>query len=163
MPDLELPHAAGCLVCGRANPHGLHLSLRVDPSSGRVSCDFVPNHHHVGFTDVIHGGALATVFDEAMVWAASWSGRRFCLCGEMTVRFRRKSGVGGKLHFIAEVESARPRLLRTTSRCLDETGQLVADATGKYVPLPAGESREFLDALIAEHGTRAAAEILRAG
>ena len=32
-PTLELPHTPGCLVCGRDNPHGLHLSLHVDPVS----------------------------------------------------------------------------------------------------------------------------------
>src|SRR3954468_22751278 len=37
---LELPHTAGCLVCGRHNPIGLHLHLHVDESSGAVATNF---------------------------------------------------------------------------------------------------------------------------
>ena len=81
MPRIELPHTAGCLVCGRDNPHGLHLSLHVDPDSGIVTVDFIPLAEHIGFEGIIHGGVLATVLDEAMVWAATWAGRRFCVCG----------------------------------------------------------------------------------
>src|SRR5687767_8880829 len=38
-PAIELPHTAGCLVCGRQNPHGLRLSLHVDPGSGVVTVE----------------------------------------------------------------------------------------------------------------------------
>ena len=32
---MELPHTAACLVCGRDNPHGLHLHLHVDAGDHR--------------------------------------------------------------------------------------------------------------------------------
>src|SRR5215471_5557878 len=81
----ELPHTPGCLVCGRANPHGLHLSLFVDRNSV-VHTNYTPRPEHIGFSSIVHGGALATVLDEAMVWAATWSYKRFCYCAELTVR-----------------------------------------------------------------------------
>src|SRR5437899_391243 len=49
MPLLELPHTPNCLVCGRANPHGLHLSLHVDPASNLVTTTFTPTPDHIGF------------------------------------------------------------------------------------------------------------------
>src|SRR4051812_42310858 len=82
---LELPHTEGCLVCGKKNAFGMKLNLFVDPSSGIVVVDFSPRPEHIGFTGVAHGGMLATVIDEAMVWAATWSMKRFCLCGELSV------------------------------------------------------------------------------
>ena len=88
MPTLELPHTPGCLVCGRENPHGLHLSFFVDPQTGIVETKFTSRAADIGFPQVIHGGIIATVLDEAMVWAATWAGKRFCLCGELTTRFR---------------------------------------------------------------------------
>src|SRR3954468_15305649 len=107
---MELPHTPGCLACGRENPHGLHLHLHVDPA-GVVTTRFVPSEHHIGFQGVAHGGVLATVLDEAMVWAASWAGRRFCLCGEMTVRFRQPALVGMPLVIEARVEVNRSRIV----------------------------------------------------
>ena len=86
MPLLQLPHTAGCLVCGRDNPHGLRLDLHVDPETGIVRIEFAPRREHIGFEGVVHGGVLATVLDEAMVWAATWAARRFCVCAELTTR-----------------------------------------------------------------------------
>src|SRR4051794_29993970 len=77
-PRIELPHTSGCLVCGRQNNYGLKMSLFVDPASGIVSIDFSPKPIHIGFEGIVHGGFLATLFDEAMVWAATWANKRFC-------------------------------------------------------------------------------------
>src|SRR3954469_2554390 len=101
MHALELPHTHACLVCGRSNPHGLKLRLHVAPGSGLVSTEFIPKPEHVGFDGIVHGGLLATVLDEAMVWASSWRVKRFCIAGEVTVRYRQPAtpraavGVGG--------------------------------------------------------------------
>lgn len=151
---LELPHTAGCLVCGRDNPHGLHLHLFVDDTTGDVVTRYTPGPTHIGFTGVAHGGILATVFDEAMVWAATWSGKRFCYCGEMTVRFRQPALVGVHLTFRARIETARSRIITTTATAVDDAGQVVAEASGKYVPLPPDKNREFVDTLVDDPATR---------
>ena len=98
---LELPHTHGCLVCGPSNALGLKLSLQIDPATGIVHVDFSPRREHICFEGIAHGGMLATVFDEAMVWAATWNLRRFCVCGEFSVRFRRPATVGETLHMEA--------------------------------------------------------------
>jgi len=160
---MELPHTSGCLVCGRGNPHGLHLSLHVDPASGIVSVEFVPSIHHIGFEGIVHGGVIATVVDEAMVWAATWAGKRFCVCGEMTVRFRQNSRVGTKLAVTAKVENFRPRLIQTTSEVIDASGQILATASGKYVPISVEQHREFAGTFVESPSTAEAAELLRKG
>jgi uncharacterized protein (TIGR00369 family) len=159
---MELPHTAGCLVCGRQNPHGLRLSLHVDDTSGLVRVEFTPRPEHIGFEGIVHGGVLATVLDEAMVWAATWAGRRFCVCGEMCVRFRRSAAVGRPLRVEAGVESNRSKLIQTVGTVTDETGAAVAESTGKYVPVPAARNREVVATLVDERTTEAAAAVLRA-
>ena len=159
MAMIELPHTSGCLVCGQANPHGLKLHLHVDTASGLVSVEFTPRIEHIGFEGIVHGGILATVIDEAMVWAATWSGQRFCVCGEMSVRFRQSAEVGQPLTVTAKVESARSKLITTSSEVT--AGQTVlATATGKYVPLPPDRSEHFFRTLVDEAPTAAAAAIL---
>jgi len=160
---MELPHTSGCLVCGRENPHGLHLSLHVDSASGVVSVRFVPEAHHIGFDGIVHGGVIATIVDEAMVWAATWVGKRFCVCGEMTVRFRQNTRVGMRLTVTAKVENFRPRLIQTTSEVVDESGNILATASGKYVPILAEQHQEFVGTFVQSPSTSQAAEILRKG
>jgi acyl-coenzyme A thioesterase PaaI-like protein len=159
---MELPHTAGCIVCGRENPHGLRLDLHVDPAGGVVSTSFTPRPEHIGFVGIVHGGVVATVLDEAMVWAATWSGRRFCVCGEMTVRFRASARVGRTLHIEARVDSSRLKLIQTSAEARDPDGNLVATATGKYVPLPPDRNRDFVKTLVDEPATREAARSLQA-
>jgi uncharacterized protein (TIGR00369 family) len=158
---LELPHTSGCLVCGPANARGLHLSLYVDPASGVVETRYVPASEHIGFEGIVHGGAVATVLDEAMVWAASWHGKRFCVCGEMNVRFRQSAKIGMALVCRARVDSSRSRLIVTSGEALDESGKIIASATGKYVPLSPAENRAFVATFVRSPTSEAAAEMMR--
>jgi len=160
---MELPHTAGCLVCGRQNPHGLKLSLHVDESTGVVSVSFTPRPEHIGFEGIVHGGVLATVLDEAMVWAATWAGKRFCVAGEMTVRFRQSAAVGGALRVETRVDSNRSRLIQTSGTIIDSAGALVAEASGKYVPVPPERHRHVLTTLVNEPSTADAATLLKEG
>ena len=160
---LELPHTAGCLVCGPGNTKGLRLRLFVDPNTGVVRTDYSPAREHIGFEGVTHGGAIAAVLDEVMVWAASWAGKRFCLCGELNVRFRQKAEVGQPLICSAKVESSRSKLISTSGEALDSAGKIVATATGKYIPLPPEENLQFIRTFLDDPETAAAAEMIRRG
>lgn len=160
MPLLELPHTSGCLVCGRNNAHGLNLALFVDPESGIVHLDLTPRSVHVGFEGIVHGGFLATVIDEAMVWAATWSGKRFCVCGELSVRFRRPAHVGEPLHLEARVEFARPKLIQTMATIRSSDNNVVCAGEGKYVPMDRESSQRVVETFTDEESTREAAALL---
>jgi acyl-coenzyme A thioesterase PaaI-like protein len=162
VPLLQLPHTAGCLVCGRDNPHGLKLDLHVEPATQLVRVEFTPRPEHIGFEGVVHGGVIATVLDEAMVWCATWAGRRFCVCGELVTRFRKEAAVGRALVVEAKVESNRPRLVTTTAEVRDrETGEVVATGSAKYVPVPPDRNCAFVATLVPDAATDEAARMLR--
>ena len=160
---LELPHTAGCLVCGRDNARGLNLSLFVDPASGIVHVDFTPRAVDVGFEGIVHGGFLATVIDEAMVWAATWSGKRFCVCGELSVRFRRPAAVGEPLHLEARVEFARPKLIQTMATVRTPDKSVVCAGEGKYVPMDRESSQRVTGTFVDNPATAEAAALLVRG
>lgn len=160
---MELPHTAGCIVCGRDNPHGLRLSLHVAPGDDHaVRTEFRPGPQHIGFEGIVHGGLLATVLDEAMVWAATWKGKRFCVAGELNTRFRAGASPGKLLHVVAKVQSVRSRLIETVGTITDEDGRVVATGDGKYVPLNEERHRAFVETFVSEPATTEAAQLLRA-
>jgi acyl-coenzyme A thioesterase PaaI-like protein len=162
MALLQLPHTAGCLVCGRDNPQGLKLDLHVDPETSTVRVEFTPCPEHIGFEGVVHGGVIATVLDEAMVWCATWAGLRFCVCAELTTRFRKEAAVGRALIVEAKVESSRSRLITTTAEVRDAaTAEIVATGIAKYVPVPHERNRAFMQTLKPDAATAEAARLLQ--
>lgn len=159
MTLLPLPRTRDCLVCGKDNPHGHRLRLAVDPGSGDVVMDWTPGRHHAGFENLVHGGATATVLDEAMAWAAIWNRKRMCVCAEMTLRFRKPVAPGEPLTVRATVEDARARIVVVRAILLAADKTSLAEASGKYlVGTPAGHAR-MLERLLDEPET---AETLRA-
>jgi len=163
MPTLELPHTPGCLVCGPGNPYGLKLSSHVDPDTGLVTIPFKPEAHQIGFEGIVHGGLLATVVDEAMVWAATWNQRRFCVCGDLSVRFRSPVSVGMRLNVEARVEYSRPKIVAVAATVRTPNGAIVAAGEGKYVPMPPEQSERVMRTLIDEPNTHAAVALLTRG
>lgn len=161
MTLLPLPRTAHCLVCGKDNPLGHRLQLAVDDSTGDVHTEWTPSSHHRGFEQLVHGGATATVLDEAMAWTAIWALKRMAVCGEMTVRFVRGLAPGEPVRVVARVESVRRKLVCVAAE-VHVGGEIAASATGKYLPAPAGQNRQLLDRFVVEPHTAVAAQRLRA-
>ena len=130
----ELPHTSNCFVCGERNASGLNLRFETD---GRiVRTEFIPATDHIGFQGVIHGGILATVIDEVMVWACAVSARRFAFCAEFTTRFHLPAKPGIPLAVTSElVSNRRNRIFEAKAEVHDPAGQLIAAGTGKYRPI----------------------------
>lgn len=137
-----LPRTRSCFVCGVANPLGLNLGFTRDGAA--VIARYRPRPEHAGFKEAVHGGLLATVLDEAMVWAIGVRTGCFTYSAELNVRYRRPVPPGVEL-VVRGVMTGRPhrRLLLARAELRDAAGTLYAEATGKYMPLPA-EVREAL-------------------
>jgi len=161
MPSIQLPHTAGCLVCGRDNPRGHHLDLFVEPETSVVTCNYTPARSDIGFEGIVHGGVIATVLDEAMVWAATWSAKRFCVCGELTIRFKKPATVGVPLTVHAAIVSSRSRLIETDATVTNASGEILATGLAKYTPLPPDKNRAFVATLVDDPETHTTCEILR--
>ena len=109
----QLPTYLKCIVCGRENHRGLNIRFRVDGSEIRSEVPF--NDEFCGFKDVVHGGILTAVLDEAMGWAAGYMTKRMCHAAEMTIRFVRPVHAGERVEVpetaATLVEGPRPGLV----------------------------------------------------
>jgi acyl-coenzyme A thioesterase PaaI-like protein len=130
----ELPHTHSCFVCGEANPLGLKLRFETDGQIVRTR--FTPGAEHIGFKQVVHGGLLATVLDEILVWACAVQTRQFAFFAEMTVRFRRSARPQEELVVTGElVANRRGKIFEAKASVANATGDVLAEATGKYMPI----------------------------
>jgi len=132
----ELPHTYSCFCCGEANAAGLRLRLETDGSIVQTHLRFKPEH--TGFKAVVHGGLIATVLDEVMAWACAVSARRFAYCAELTVRFLRPIQPGQEIIAAGElIANRKNRVFETKGELHELSGEILAQATGKYLPVSA--------------------------
>jgi uncharacterized protein (TIGR00369 family) len=130
----ELPHSKSCFVCGSSNPIGLNLRFETDGKI--VRAHFTLRREYGGFIDVIHGGVLATVLDEIMVWACAVQAKSFSYCAEMNVRYLSPGRPDVPMIGEAEMtENKRGRLFLARGELKREDGTLIATSTGKYMPV----------------------------
>jgi uncharacterized protein (TIGR00369 family) len=145
----ELPHTHSCFVCGESNPIGLNLRFETD--GHLVHTRFKPRPEHIGFKQVVHGGIIATLLDEIMVWACMAQTKRFAYCAEFTVRFLNPLRPGEETIATAElVTNRRDRIFETKSDLKDSAGKILATATGKYIPVKAVELADMATDLVGD-------------
>ena len=128
-----LKDSGRCFACGKENRQGLKLDIR--RTADGVELDYVLPEHFAGWQGIAHGGIVATILDELLAWACTNAGRN-CVTAEMTVRYRKPVKTGSPLKGIGRVTGEKGRLLFTEARLLDESGTLVAEASGKMMTVP---------------------------
>jgi uncharacterized protein (TIGR00369 family) len=146
-----LPHTRSCFVCGESNPDGLKLRFETD---GRlVRTHFVPRAEHVGFRQTVHGGLIATLLDEIMVWACAVQTKRFAFCAELNVRFLNPVRPGEALVASGElVSNRRDKLFEAKADLRDQAGLVLATAAGKYLPIKQGEVADMVTDFVEDLG-----------
>jgi uncharacterized protein (TIGR00369 family) len=147
----QLPHTRSCFVCGEANPTGLRLRFATDGQT--VTTRFVPRPEHVGFSQTVHGGLIATLLDEMMVWACAVQTRRFAYCAELNVRFLRPVRPNQPARAVAELTAnRRGRIFEAKAELRNEAGDLLATATGKYLPIKQADAQEMAKDFVGDAG-----------
>jgi acyl-coenzyme A thioesterase PaaI-like protein len=145
----ELPHTHGCFVCGESNSSGLKLRFQTDGQ--KVSSKFIPRPEHIGFRGTVHGGIISTVLDEIMVWACAVPKGQFSYCAELNVRFA--SPLKPEQATLATAELTRDnrgRLFEASAELRTASGELIATATGKYLPINEEAIRGMLDDMVGD-------------
>ncbi|MDB6064460.1 MAG: thioesterase superfamily protein [Pedosphaera sp.] len=138
-----LPHTHSCFVCGESNASGLKLRFETDGLIVRAR--FLPRAEHIGFKQTVHGGIIATVLDEIMVWGCAVQTRRFAYCAEMTVRFVSPLRPGEEVVAMGElIANRRNKIYEAKGELRGASGLLLASATGKYVPIKEADMTEMI-------------------
>jgi uncharacterized protein (TIGR00369 family) len=140
MDELGLPYSTWCFVCGKDNPHG--LQTRFHRRGDMVVCEFTPAEHFNGYLGLTHGGVVAAVLDETMGWATCLRAKRFAHTAELTLRFRRPVPTGRPLRVEARAKEPRRRLCAAEAELLNDEGDVLASAEGKFMILTEEETRQ---------------------
>lgn len=115
-----------CFGCGRDNPIGLKLSFQWDGKTARA--EFFPREEHQGWQGYVHGGIVACLLDEAMAYAAHYSGVN-CVTARMEVRLRQMVKVNEPLILTSSVSKQNRRLIETKATVSLRDGTAIAEGT----------------------------------
>lgn len=126
MSDLSVRADAGCFACGADNPIGLHARFEVDPTAGRSFCRLVLDERFAGWHRVVHGGILATLLDEAAIYACRSRGEQF-VTASIKVRYRKPVPVDSLVEVSAQISETRRKMINVIAR-LEIDGSLMAEA-----------------------------------
>ena len=141
-----LPTYPKCFVCGQDNLRGLRTQFIA--KADHVFAEFVPEPFLAGYENVVHGGIISTLLDEAMIWAAYVSQGCFGVTAELTVRFRKPMMVNQSYQIIGKMLEDRGKLWIVEARVVDGKGDLCAAGTGKVMPMHPQQAKKFKEQLV---------------
>ena len=124
-------NADNCFVCGKNNEAGLKINFRME---NKVCLgEYYGLQSHVGFGDIIHGGIIYALLDDAM---ANW----FYLQGAVgytakaSIRYRSQMLVGDSGIITAQLVSKRSKMLSMkASLSLLESKTIIAECEGRFI------------------------------
>jgi len=119
-----------CFVCGEKNPYGLHLTFSAH--DGKVLAEFIPQKNYQGYKDIVHGGIISALIDEAMVKAALMQGKP-AITAEITVRFKNPLMVWDKAIIEATIIKMNKKIIETSAIMRKTDNTLIAEGYGKLL------------------------------
>jgi len=128
---IELRDDRYCFVCGDKNPIGLRLEF--SPCTKGICARYTPIKEHQGWQDLVHGGIISTLLDEAMVKASIEAGFA-SVTAEITIRFKEPLSIGEETLIEAGIKEPSGRLIEAEAvmkRLRD--GRTIATARGKLI------------------------------
>jgi acyl-coenzyme A thioesterase PaaI-like protein len=128
---MELNDDNMCFACGIDNPIslGLNFFLKED---GTVETEFIPQDVHQGYTNIMHGGLISTLLDESMAKVLSYKNIK-ALTAEIRVKFKKPVMIGQRVIITGILKKTHGKLLFTEALLKDNTGEILANAEGKFI------------------------------
>jgi uncharacterized protein (TIGR00369 family) len=119
-----------CFVCGKENPYGLHVQFSFHDN--KVRAEFIPQKVYQGYKDIIHGGIVSTLLDEAMVKVALMQGMP-AVTAEITIRFKNPLMSGEKAIIEAEIIKMNKRIIETSAIMKKIDNSIIAESRAKLL------------------------------
>ena len=122
-----------CFACGPDNENGLRMTFEYGDRTARSRV--VSRREFGGWSDIMHGGIVMTLLDEAMAHAAIAAGVR-AVTARIEVRFRKAVPVDAPLIVEGKVQGRRGRVLEMEATLSGEDGTRYADGHARFIAEP---------------------------
>jgi len=118
-----------CFACGQENPCGLKACFELDYEQKSSFCTLALPEQFQGWQGVVHGGIVATLLDEACVYACRTVGETF-VTAELTVRYKQPVTVAQTIEVRAQIVEQKRRIFILKAQ-IEMDGVVCAEADAK--------------------------------
>ena len=119
-----------CFGCGEKNPIGLHLEF--EPVEDKVVAKKIVPKEYQGYSNVVHGGIVTTMLDEAMGSFIQQKYNEQAMTGRLEIRYKHPTPVNEELKISAWQESQRRNIIFLKAAVETPDGTITAEATAKF-------------------------------
>ena len=131
-------------VIGLANPIAPPLSLRLE--GRQVIGKAVFGMAYEGPPGHVHGGWIASTFDEVLGMTQSISGKAG-MTANLSIDYKRPTPLETEITYVGELDRVEGRKIHTIGRAYDPAGNLLDEARGLFISIDFEKMREAM-----EHG-----------
>lgn len=117
------------------NPYGLQVNPEVIDSGAAVHIECTPPEHMQGWANILHGGIISTLLDEAITHIGIGTYNGPAVTAQLEVRFRKPAPIGVKLYVSAERIKVSRRLIEAKAEIKLGDNTVIATGTGKVMPI----------------------------
>lgn len=130
------PNSDFCFVCGRRNPHGLHMTF-FDNGVDEVYADYTVPAAYEGYPGLVHGGIVAAMLDE-VVGRVSMIGdhHHFMMTVRLDLKYRHPVPIETPLHLVGRIERLRGRLGKAVGELWLPDGAVAVEASLTLADVP---------------------------
>ncbi len=119
-----------CFVCGSDNLKLLHLEF-TNIGKNTVITEFKLEKEYEGYSDIIHGGILAAILDDAMANTVIIN-NILIYTVELNVRYLKRCFVMENLQAKGWIEDVNHKIIETKGEIRSSNGELKVTAYGTY-------------------------------
>lgn len=119
-----------CFVCGEENPYGLHIKFSFQDN--KVKAEFITQKAYQGYKDIIHGGIISTLLDEAMVKVALMQGMP-AVTAEITIRFKNPLIIGEKAIVESQIIKMNRKVIEASANMKKTDNTIIAEGHAKLL------------------------------
>jgi uncharacterized protein (TIGR00369 family) len=120
-----------CFCCGKNNSRGLQLEFRY-PEKGKAETECTIPAYFTGWKRITHGGFLAMLLDETMAHSCI-SQAVTGVTVDIQVRYLKPVEVGERIRVCGQVARIKSRIIETEADVRDETGEVVARGSARFL------------------------------
>lgn len=135
-PYEQLSGSPGCFICDNngTNPRSLKLTLLWDAENGTVRVPIRPDQTWCGYDNVVHGGLVASVLDEAMAWVIRQQTGEWAFTADYHIRYKLAVQPDTDYVAVARATEIKRRRITAQAELSDAEGRVIATAEARFLP-----------------------------
>jgi uncharacterized protein (TIGR00369 family) len=124
-----------CFGCGKKNPIG--LKLQFEENDELLQATWQPSETYQGYTNILHGGIIATLLDEIGAWCVSVKIGTAGVTSEMKTKYLAPVYINkGTITLKASIKEQKDKSALINCKLYDGLSKLCAEAEAEYFIYP---------------------------